>query len=173
MANLAYQVTGFAYQGIGQFAYQGSIDAVTTATPGRTLRPGRTFIPGQITGETNDEKLARRIREGTIVPEVVQSVTLPVVPTAEFYFKESAKLTASIEKFRAESAAIRKQIAVIEQQQLIETLRAAERKRLERRLTIAMQELQMAQLQEAIILEQIEVIDVAYLALVTLNVVLQ
>lgn len=26
MANLAYQVTGFAYQGAGQFAYQGSTD---------------------------------------------------------------------------------------------------------------------------------------------------
>ena len=26
MANLAYQVTGFAYQGAGQFAYQGSSD---------------------------------------------------------------------------------------------------------------------------------------------------
>ena len=172
MANLAYQVTGFAYQGIGQFAYQGSIDAVTTATPGRTLRPGRTFIPGQLTGETNDEKLARRIREGTIVPEVAP-IPLPVVPTAEFYFKESAKLTAAIERFRADSAAIRQRIAEIEARQQRETLMAAERKRLERRLTLALQELQMAQLQEAIILEQIEVIDVAYLALVTLNVVLQ
>lgn len=27
MANLAYQVTGFAYQGAGQFAYQGAADA--------------------------------------------------------------------------------------------------------------------------------------------------
>lgn len=28
MAILAYQVTNFAYQGVGEFAYQGSIDAV-------------------------------------------------------------------------------------------------------------------------------------------------
>ena len=32
MANLAFQVTGFAFQGIGQFAFQGSID-LPTAQP--------------------------------------------------------------------------------------------------------------------------------------------
>lgn len=36
MANLAYQVTGFAYQGVGQFAYQGSVDA----QPGTPRDPG-------------------------------------------------------------------------------------------------------------------------------------
>lgn len=49
MANVAYQVTDFAYQGAGQFAYQGSADGplpVTGATPGRRrtfpLRPDPT-----------------------------------------------------------------------------------------------------------------------------------
>lgn len=40
MAELAYQVTGFAYQGSGQFAYQGSSDDTTTVggVKKRTIR---------------------------------------------------------------------------------------------------------------------------------------
>lgn len=33
MAELAYQVTGFAYQGSGQFAYQGSVDGAVVPAP--------------------------------------------------------------------------------------------------------------------------------------------
>lgn len=42
MASLAYQVTGFAYQGIGQFAYQGSVDGGVTV-PGGVRKRGRQF----------------------------------------------------------------------------------------------------------------------------------
>jgi hypothetical protein len=39
VANFAYQVTNFAYQGAGKFAYQGSTDAVSTPPGVKHHRP--------------------------------------------------------------------------------------------------------------------------------------
>lgn len=142
----------------------GAVVVVAPSTPGRTIR-----IPWQVRGEPEDEKRARRIREGTLhEPLSVVPPPLPK-PDAGYYFKESARLQAAIQRARDESAKLLAQIAALEAQRAAEALRAAERVRLERRLTLARQSLQMAQLQEAIILEQIEVIDVAYLAVVALT----
>lgn len=47
MADLAYQVTGFAYQGAGQFAYQGETVTPATNHYGVTTGPGMSCYIGE------------------------------------------------------------------------------------------------------------------------------
>jgi len=140
------------------------------ATPGRTIRGGRTILPDQSRVEDDAEKRARRARDSTSEDRATQVIVppLPDATQAARYTKESARLVAARNKALAEAAAISARIAETEARQSSEKLRAAERLKLDKRLTILRQELQMAQLQEAVIMEELEVLDVAYVAMIAL-----
>jgi len=140
------------------------------ATPGRTIRGGRTILPDQSRVEDDSEKRARRARDSTSEDRATQVIVppLPDATQAARYTKESARLVAARNKALAEAVAIRARIAEIEARQSSEKFRAAERQKLDKRLTILRQELQMAQLQEAVIMEELEVLDVAYVAMIAL-----
>lgn len=132
-------------------------DVAATATPGRIRRIG---IPGQFRdAEDEAEKLARRIREGTIpapfVPEPAESV----------YFREAAKLAAAIARFRADAKASEEAIARLE--------RAQDTAKAQRALLHAQQALVLARAQEAAMLEEMEVMDVAFLATLAIRATLQ
>ena len=133
--------------------------AVASATPGRIRRIG---IPGQFRDAEDDaEKLARRIREGT-----VQEIQAPEAPEAEsVYFREAAKLAAAIARFRADARASEGAIARLELAQ--DTAKA------QRALLHAQQALVLARAQEAAMLEELEVMDVAFLATVAIRATLQ
>jgi len=169
VAELAYQVTGFAYQGAGEFAYQGREDGVVVGggLP-QFAYTGRVRIPALLKVELDDEKLARRIREGTLKAPV-----LPADTKADFsaYYQKSEKLAAAIAKRRAEAAKLRARIARLEADAL--AVKAQARAALEHRLLIAQQQLALLAVQEAMLLEEIEAIDVAFFACVALVVVIQ
>lgn len=125
--------------------------------------PGRTLYPRQLDDrpryESEEDKLARRIREGTIkAPEAVQ-----LRPTGPDYAVEAKRLSLAIDQARARAEAANKAIARIE---AVERKRQkdAARDRLRHELLLAQQALQLAQVQEAVYLEELEVLDVAFIA---------
>lgn len=144
--------------GYGTGATPPTPTVVSTNTPGRIRRLGKTYYRG----EEENEKLARRIREGTI-PAPVEPP--PAVAPTDDYAKKSARLAAGIAKLRAESDRHRKEIERLE--------RARETAKLRRELLLAQQALQLATVQEAVLLEEMEVLDIAFFAHVALRMVLQ
>lgn len=155
----AYQTSNFAYQGAGLFAYQGAASAVIpdTATPGRILR-----IPAFHKVEPEAEKLARRRSYET----PVQPKAAPDLSAA--YAAKSAMLAKAIQRLNAESEAYRAQIAAFEAQIAAEE-RAKTRAAIERQLLIAQQALTLAIAQEMAIAEEMEVIDIAFFALLAVT----
>lgn len=134
--------------------------AVASATPGRIRRIG---IPGQFRDAEDDaEKLARRIREGT-VPEI----PAPAVPepAESVYSREAAKLAAAIARFREDARKAEEAVARLERDQ--DTARAR------KALLHAQQALVLARAQEAAMLEELEVMDVAFLASFAIRMTLQ
>lgn len=125
--------------------------AVITNTPGFR-------IPGQVRGETAEAKRERRIREGTIAAERPQE---PVQADASAeYVRRSAKLARTLQRLASERQGLQDRIA---------TLEAAKTVRAEKQLLKQRQALQMAAIQEAIVLEQMEVLDVAFVAAAVLT----
>lgn len=118
------------------------------ATPGFIGR-----IPGQFRVEDPEEKRKRR--------ESYQKKTAepPVDLTAE-YRRKSARLARSLLKTRGEIEALRAVIAELEAEQTAKAQADLLRKQ---------QAMQLAAIREAVILEQIEVIDVAYVATAVLT----
>ena len=78
MANLAYQVTGFAYQGAGQFAYQGDAGGtVPVVPPPSGVKRGRKReLIVNLRDVQNRESTADflksqlRLRQGIVEPEI-------------------------------------------------------------------------------------------------------
>lgn len=106
--------------------------------------------------EDEAEKLARRIREGTIPAPVAKPV-----PAKVDYAAESARLAVAIQRFRGEAEAHRAEI---------DRLKAAERTaKLDHQILLAEQAYQLAKVQEAVFLEEMEVLDVAYFAVTALG----
>lgn len=133
---------------------------VTPNTPG-LRRLGRV----QVNVEDEAEKLARRIREGTIKPApVIQS---PKDDSA--YFKASARLAQAIATARADAETSRRAIERYTEQG--ELLRQSEI--VQGKLLRAEQALTLAKVTEAALMEEMEVIDIAYLAVVALSITLQ
>ena len=134
----------------------------SSATPGFIRRGG--LRHDLVRGEDDAEKRARRIREGTLQPEQTE----PSAKQAREYADKSARLAHAIERFRGESATLRLQI---------ERLEAAQAKRQsakgQREILRKHQALQLASVQQAALLEQMEVLDVAYVAVIALGVMLQ
>lgn len=145
--------------GVAWGASWGAGAVAPSATPGFHRR---VHIPDQSRGESEAEKLARRILEGTIQAPIAP----PLVDFGADYAKKSVRLAAGIARFRAEAEISRKAIAKLE---------ATQRKRqtaaLRKQLLHAQQALQLATVQEAVLMEEMEVIDVAYFAHLTLRMI--
>lgn len=137
---------------------------------------GCNFVPGgggrirhlgnlsQTRVEDAAEKLARRIREGTLPAPVEESKP----DQATEYAAKSAKLAQGIAKARAEALTYRAEIERLEQAQI-----KRQTAKLQRELLRAQQALTLATVQEAVFLEEMEVMDIAYVASAVLRIVLQ
>lgn len=148
---------GGQFFGGGFFGVLPSI--VSTATPGfhKWLH-----IPSQIKGETEAAKLARRIREGTL-PIPIAPV---VVDAGSAYADKLIKLSAGIARFRADAEVSRKTIARLEREQ-----RKRQTAALRKKLLHAQQALTLATVQEAVLMEEMEVLDIAFFAHTALRIV--
>lgn len=146
--------SGGSFSGaVGGFSVDGGA-AVVTATPGRIRQHlGR----AQFRVEDEAEKLARRIREGTVAAPPVPRQ--PFAPSEE-YIRKSATLAAGIARLRDESERHREAIASLEKAQD----KAREVEKVRRGLLRAQQALQLAMVQEAVLIEEMEVLDVSFLA---------
>lgn len=87
MAILAYQVTGFAYQGIGLFAYQGSIDVPLTEEQASNWQA--TYWKHKSKADRENEEMLERIKLG-ILPPLEREETLAAVVQADMASRELA-----------------------------------------------------------------------------------
>lgn len=158
----AFQADAFQFD---LLAFQIDVGLVVQSTPGRILYP--TLLDKRSRYETEAEKLARRISEGTIprAPEPVRAIP---GPSAE-YLERSARLAAGIESARLEAERSRAEIASLEER--LDLMGQSEI--VEKRLVYAQQALAHARILEAVLMEEMEVVDVAYIAFVGLGVTLQ
>lgn len=131
--------------------------------------PGRVRIPSQIRGETHEEATARRIREGSL------PATTPLVSDdgrlAE-YSRKSAQVTAAIARLRDETGGLQNETGAL-RIRIGDARKARERMRLEKALMLKEQALTFARAQEAALLEELMVIDIAYVSIIAIGVLLQ
>lgn len=148
--------SGGSFSGaVGGFSVDASIAVSSTATPGLVR------LPRQVKVEDEADKLARRIREGTI--------QLPAAPEPDpllEYHRQSAKLAEAVAVARAEAFQLRGQIDVLERRILAAI--AEQRERFERQLLIAQQRAAFIAVQEAQLLEEREILGIAYITAVVL-----
>jgi len=135
--------------------------AAPSATPGHIRR-----IPGLHRVEDEAEKLARRIREGTIPAPVVPATE--VQPAQLVYFKESARLAKAIAKAAAEAAETRAEIVALEAK--IAAAHKKRREKLEHDLLLIQQRLTLLAVQESVWREELEAVEIAFIALVVIGV---
>lgn len=134
------------------WAIAGTVTQAAQATPGRRLYPLEARR-----GETEEEKYARRVREGTIKPK-------KVVIEGNDLAKESAALVIAIAKARADADAAREAIQALKAMRL-----EAEVQRVSRDLLRAEQALQLALVREAAMVEELEIVNIAFLAVAALE----
>ena len=81
MANLAYQVTNFAYQGAGLFAYQGSVDTPPTPdlTPEQASNWQANYWKRKSKADIENLEMLERIKLGILPPEVREETIAAVV----------------------------------------------------------------------------------------------
>ncbi len=154
---MAGNFSGGSFSGaIGGF----SVDSVATGGGGEVRRRHLGSL-GQFNVESEADKLARRIREGTI--------QVPIKPKSQDkYNAESARLALAISKARSEADTYRQEIERLEKAQI-----KRQTAKLQKELLYAQQALQLAMVQEQVFLEEMEVVDIAFVASAVLNVVLQ
>lgn len=131
-----------------------SAGAAPGATPGFLIRGP---IHAGFKVERDEEKQARRAVYET-PPQAADQAQPQPDPVARAYYRKSAQLAAGIARLRAEAQQYRARIAELEAAQ------DAEQELLRQR-----QALLLAQVQEAVFLEEMEVIDVAYFAAMTVT----
>lgn len=127
-----------------------------------TATPGLLRIPAFHKVEPEAEKLARRRSYET------PTQPKPAPDLSAAYAAKSAKLAKAIQRLNAESEGYRAQIAAFEARIAAEQ-QAKARAAIERQLLIAQQALTLAIAQEAAIAEEMEVIDIAFFALVAVT----
>lgn len=88
-------------------------------------------------------------------------------PDASAYYRESARLAKAIGEARKEASELRAQIAALEA--AVAAALEAERARAEHALLLAQQRLLLISVQEAAFREEMEAIDVAFIAVVALE----
>ncbi len=134
--------------------------AAPTATPGFIKRIPR----GRFKVEDEDEKLARRIREGTVkappAPQPQEEVIAAIDPAAE----KSLRLAAQIAQLHAEAEKYRKDIAKLE--------RKRETEKVKGQLLRAQQALLLASVHEAVLIEEMEMNDLAVIIPLAIRMVL-
>lgn len=136
-----------------------AIPRAANSTPG-FRRKGR--LPNQVRGETEEEKTERRIREGTIPAPVTQPIEINDV-LDKFAPDLSAKqddLGIRLKAARAEQEVLRLKIQVLEQEK---------GRKAKQQLLLREQEAQYAALKERLILEEMEAMDVASIAIAVLT----
>lgn len=131
------------------------LPVVDTATPGRTLQ-GRLLRP-PFTVESDEDKRARRAREAAEDAPKAEKA-----PDLSAYYKQSARISKAISDARAEADTLRPKIAELEAKAAKAKLTA----KLEKQLLHAQQKLTLISVQEAVLLEESEAIDVAFIALI-------
>ena len=117
MSNFAYQVTNFAYQGAGLFAYQGATDDVEVAAAIRnfSLREWRHWH------RPEDERKLRELHISPAVAEVIAEVAERQAQTLETSERERIReLTRELEFRRLRFQARYLELLNIERQQLID-----------------------------------------------------
>lgn len=155
---------------IGSVGDLGAIGGVDIAVGGGRVR--RFGLPTQTKGETEEERTARRVREGTIPDTGIPASSDTAIPATETeqrvitadadeYAKKSAKLQTAAARIQGENQAIRAEISKLEAKK--QTAKA------EKALLLKRQELVLAEAQAALVAEQLEVIDVAYVASAVLS----
>lgn len=129
--------------------------AVSANVPGRWLSVG---LPGQNHGE---DAAAKRKRWESYTSPMVQAVSpAPKTDNDAEYLRKSASIAKSLVALRDEKESLLSRIAELDR---LETAQS------EREMLQKQQALQYAALQEAILLEQMEVIDIAFVAVVALT----
>lgn len=129
--------------------------AAPGATPGFLIRGP---IHAGFKVEPDEEKQARRTAY-EMPPQPIDQPQPQADPVARAYYRKSAQLAAGIARLRTEAQQYRARIAELEAAQ------DAEQELLRQR-----QALLLAQVQEAVFLEEMEVIDVAYFAVMAATV---
>lgn len=137
---------------------------VDTATPGFLRR-----LPfSGVRGETEEEKRERRIREGSIpAPSLVSDDG-----RLAQYTEKSAKVMAAIAKLRRETEAVTQESLAL-RSRIEQAKRAKARERLEHELLLKEQALTLARVQEVALLEELTVIDIAYVSVIAIGVIIQ
>lgn len=158
----AYQTAGFAYQGAGQLAYQGDSGPApydpTGATAGYLRRGAAEYIrraeDARREAEARDAAQANRAE-----PTKINRSEL----TESAYTARSANLVKAIRRFEAEATELRGKIAAAQELERTE-MAAKARAAAERQILLHRQALLLAETQRAIFAEEMEVLDIAYFA---------
>lgn len=133
------------------------------ATPGFISHMGR--YPRL---ESEAEKLARRIREGTLPAPIVAVTVSKDSGDDKKYVKESLRLSTAIARLRGDASASKAEI---------ERLEAAQREReseiVARKLMLERQALILAQQQEAALIDEMTLMDITYVAAMAYAIVTQ
>lgn len=143
MANFAFQVTG-AFQGEGQFAFQGASGA-SGATPGRIIRRGWEL-------SKSDNEL------------VTEAPAVDSAQQIQAQIREAASVSRKLAATQAEIVSLQARIA---EEGIKRTL--AEQAALERALLLAEQRQLLLAVQEAVLLEELAIIDIACVALMAMQ----
>lgn len=122
---------------------------------------------------TKEDIRRERIEFGVLQPDKVPQP--PERPDSAAYFAESARIARAISAARDESTGLRAQIAALEAEAQAEGIRRtlAEQARLERALLLAQQRLTLLAVQEAVLIEEMEVLDIAFFAVIAVTVAMQ
>lgn len=149
----------------GAQALSGSTVTITVSIGDVLVPTGgvRTRLPYQLQVESDADKIARRAREFAQDHPKVR-------PDLDATFRESARISKAISEARAQIAQLRPQIEALEAQIAEERVKRtkAERAKLEKQLLLAQQKLTLISTQEAVLIEEMEVLDIAFIVLIAL-----
>lgn len=134
--------------------------ADSSSTPGKILS-GRTLLRPEFKVESEQDKRDRRAREA--LEDAPQAKTQKQ-PDLFAYYKQSARIGKAISDARAEAEALKPRIAELEAKASKAQMQA--KAKLEKQLLLAQQQLTLISVQEAVLMEEQEAIDIAFIALI-------
>lgn len=134
---------------------------VTENTAGRITHIA---LPQVRRAETEAEKHARRVRQGTLKAEVAKKTGEPEAALVD----ESARVRRAVADIQAQSQQIREEIQRLEAQ-AARIASARKQAEIARAISLGMQELAMRELQVAVLQEEMEVIDLAFIICIALT----
>lgn len=146
--------------------YLSGAPTVAQSTPGRILRP-----LGQIRVESEADKKLRRIAEGSLpadAPPTDHGRLAEYTEKSALLAKAVGRLRGETEQYQREATQLRAAIERLREQDKAKLVAKAERD-----LMLKEQALTLAAAQQAALLEEMEMIDVAYVAMIALSMVMQ